>query len=83
MVPVLRTGLLGRRYIGRNGWFSMFAKGDISLLVGDMDIRTDTTDNLGGMPVICSFAQQLGSPCDSGHRNRSGWFAGSHQQCSA
>ena len=47
----LRTGLLGRRYIGRNGWFSLFAKGDVSLLVGDMDIRTDTTDNLGGVPV--------------------------------
>jgi hypothetical protein len=46
----LRTGLLGRRYFGRNGWFSVFAKGDISLLVGDMDIQTDTTDNLGGIP---------------------------------
>ena len=50
----LRTGLLGRRYIGRNGWFSLFAKGDISLLVGDMDIRTDTIDdpsNPNSLPV--------------------------------
>jgi hypothetical protein len=48
----LRTGLLGRRYIGRNGWFSIFAKGDISLLVGDMDIQTITTDDPDGNPVV-------------------------------
>ena len=47
----LRTGLMGRRYVGRNGWFSVFARGDVSLLVGDVDIRTDTTDNLGGVPL--------------------------------
>ncbi len=41
----IRTGLLGRRYIGCGGWCSLYAKGDISVLVGDMDIRTDTTDD--------------------------------------
>lgn len=56
----LRTGLLGRRYIGRNGWFSLFAQGDISLLVGDMDIRTDTTDNLGGIPVTANSHRNSG-----------------------
>jgi len=43
-----RVGLLGRRYIGRSGLFSIFAKGDLSLLVGDMTIRTDTTDDPDG-----------------------------------
>jgi hypothetical protein len=46
--------LLGRRYIGRNGWFSIFAKGDISVLVGDMDIQTITTDDPAGNPVVAS-----------------------------
>jgi len=36
--------LLGRRYLGRRGLLSVYAKGDISLLVGDMHIRTDTQD---------------------------------------
>lgn len=46
-----RVGLMGRRYIGRRGFGSIYAKGDISLLVGDMDIATltdgDTTDTAG------------------------------------
>lgn len=41
----IRTGLLGRRYIGQGGWCSIYAKGDISVLVGDMDIQTNTTDD--------------------------------------
>lgn len=49
-----RVGLLGRRYIGRRGLASIYAKGDISLLVGDMDIVTltdsDTSDATA--PVI-------------------------------
>jgi hypothetical protein len=56
----LRTGLMGRRYIGRNGWLSMFARGDVSLLVGDMDIRTDTTDNLGGIPLTLNSHRNSG-----------------------
>ncbi len=39
-----RVGILGRRYFGCSGWFSAYAKGDISLLVGDMDIRTTIRD---------------------------------------
>lgn len=33
----LRTGLLGRRYFGKTGMASAYMKGDISLLVGDLD----------------------------------------------
>ncbi len=33
----LRTGLLGRRYLGRQGVASVYVKGDISLLVGEKD----------------------------------------------
>ncbi len=43
-----RFGLMGRRYFGRRGLASIYAKGDISLLVGDMHIRTDTQDVDGG-----------------------------------
>lgn len=44
-----RVGLLGRRYIGRRGFASLYAKGDLSLLVGNMHIRTNT-QVLGGAP---------------------------------
>jgi Legionella pneumophila major outer membrane protein precursor len=37
----LRTGLEGRRYFGHDGWFSVFAKGDLSLLLGDLDLNTE------------------------------------------
>ena len=33
----IRTGLLGRRYIGKQGVASVYVKGDISLLLGDVD----------------------------------------------
>lgn len=33
----LRFGLLGRRYFGRSGMLSAYVKGDISLLLGDVD----------------------------------------------
>lgn len=39
-----RVGLLGRRYFGRTGCVSMYAKGDLSLLVGDMHIQTIFVD---------------------------------------
>jgi hypothetical protein len=42
-----RIGILGRRYFGCSGCVSAYAKGDISILVGDMDIRTDFTDFSG------------------------------------
>ena len=34
-----RFGLEGRRYFGDHGWFSMFLKGDISLLLGNLDLE--------------------------------------------
>jgi hypothetical protein len=33
-----KVGLEGRRYYGHNGWFNLYLKGDISLLVGDYDL---------------------------------------------
>jgi Legionella pneumophila major outer membrane protein precursor len=35
----LRTGLEGRRYFFRDGWVSIYAKGDISLLLGDVNVK--------------------------------------------
>ena len=42
-----RVGLEGRRYFGRRGLFSLYAKGDWSLLVGDMDLETLVTNQAG------------------------------------
>ncbi|MCA9236579.1 MAG: hypothetical protein KDA44_13980 [Planctomycetales bacterium] len=39
-----RIGLAGRRYFGKRGLFSLYAKGDWSLLVGQIDIETLVTD---------------------------------------
>ncbi len=36
----LRTGLEGRRYFGKDGWLSLYAKGDISLLFGTVNLKT-------------------------------------------
>jgi hypothetical protein len=42
----LRTGLEGRRYFGKDGWLSLYAKGDLSLLFGRINLVThrDTFD---------------------------------------
>ena len=42
----LRAGLEGRRYFGKDGWLSLYSKGDISLLYGTVDVVTtrDTFD---------------------------------------
>jgi hypothetical protein len=42
-----RVGLLGRRYIGKRGLFSLYAKGDWSVLFGDVDINVIQTDMPG------------------------------------
>ena len=42
-----RVGLAGRRYFGKRGLFSLYAKGDWSLLLGQIDIETLVT-NPGG-----------------------------------
>jgi len=36
----IRTGLEGRRYFGCDGWLSLYSKGNLSLLLGDVDIHT-------------------------------------------
>ncbi len=41
----LRTGLEGRRYFGKNGWFSLYGKGNISLLLGDVDLTVRRITN--------------------------------------
>jgi hypothetical protein len=46
----LRTGLEGRRYFGHDGWFSVFAKGDLSLLIGELDVNTVRTLTAGAAP---------------------------------
>jgi hypothetical protein len=36
----LRTGLEGRRYFFKDGWLSIYGKGDISLLLGDVNVSS-------------------------------------------
>ena len=36
----LRIGVEGRRYFFKDGWLSLYGKGNLSLLFGDVDIRT-------------------------------------------
>ncbi|MEM8944648.1 MAG: Lpg1974 family pore-forming outer membrane protein [Planctomycetota bacterium] len=43
-----RVGIGGRRYFGEQRWFSIYANGDISLLVGNMAISTITQGGLNG-----------------------------------
>ena len=40
----LRTGMTGRRYFGKSGFASVFLRGDISLLLGDLDIVAESLD---------------------------------------
>lgn len=50
----LRFGLGGRRYFGRQGLFSAYLNGDISLLVGDVELTSfDTRQDItvGSQPV--------------------------------
>ncbi len=48
-----RIGLQGRRYIGRRGLASVYAKGELSVLLGDVNYTTTSTDaaNPGVVPV--------------------------------
>jgi major outer membrane protein len=50
----LRTGLEGRRYFFKDGWLSLYAKGDISLLLGDVNVSSIRTvaDPTGVSPNI-------------------------------
>ncbi len=48
-----RFGLEGRRYLGRSGMFSIFLRGDISLLVGNVDIQTQrNVPQTGGADIV-------------------------------
>jgi hypothetical protein len=42
-----RVGLMGRRYLGKRGLFSLYAKGDWSVLFGEVDINTTVTNIAG------------------------------------
>jgi hypothetical protein len=42
-----RVGLMGRRYIGRRGLASLYARGDWSVLMGDVEIETLVTNQAG------------------------------------
>ncbi|QDU87856.1 hypothetical protein Pla175_12230 [Pirellulimonas nuda] len=44
-----RTGMLGRRYLGKNGMASLFLKGDMSLLLGDLTITSASIDRTTGV----------------------------------
>jgi hypothetical protein len=51
----LRTGLEGRRYFFTDGWLSIYGKGDISLLLGDLHLQSirDVNDpSVGNNPVV-------------------------------
>lgn len=46
-----RVGFMGRRYIGKRGLFSLYGKGDFSLLFGEVDLQTAVT-NVAGTAFI-------------------------------
>jgi major outer membrane protein len=51
----LRAGVEGRRYFFKDGWLSVYGKGNISLLVGDVDIDTERVSDDGqGLIVVVS-----------------------------
>jgi hypothetical protein len=46
----LKVGLEGRRYFCQSGWLSVYAKGDLSLLYGDLEFSTVATAEGGTAP---------------------------------
>jgi hypothetical protein len=42
-----RVGIMGRRYLGKRGVFSLYGKGDFSVLLGEVDIETIVTNVAG------------------------------------
>ncbi len=54
----LRAGVLGRRYFGRSGAVSAYVKGDLSLLLGDIDYTTAQT-NSNFVPTSLSHTQLI------------------------
>jgi len=47
-----RVGLEGRRYFGANGWCSIFLKGDISVLLGQMHQEIVRVGELGDITFL-------------------------------
>jgi hypothetical protein len=48
----VRMGLEGRRYFGCAGIFSVFLRGDLSLLLGNLDTQVVLTDNSAQPPTV-------------------------------
>ena len=58
-----RVGLMGRRYMGRRGLFSLYAKGDWSVLFGEVDIETIQRSAAGGgSEVATRFSNDITVP---------------------
>ena len=51
----LKVGLEGRRYFGQCGWFSIFLKGDISLLLGHVDLVATRVVEGGTAPDLVNI----------------------------
>jgi Legionella pneumophila major outer membrane protein precursor len=61
----IRTGLEGRRYFGCDGWLSLYGKGNVSLLLGDVNIDTVRSSDEGNTVVRQSYnSRQLISMFD-------------------
>jgi len=54
----LRTGLEGRRYFFHDGWLSLYGKGNISLLLGDVHINTSRESDDGATFVSQTFVNR-------------------------
>jgi hypothetical protein len=54
----IRTGLEGRRYFGCDGWFSLYGKGNVSLLLGDVNIDSVRSSDDGNTVVRQSFSNR-------------------------
>jgi hypothetical protein len=48
----LKVGLEGRRYFCHSGWLSVYAKGDLSLLYGQLDFNVVRTQDNGTAPDV-------------------------------
>ena len=47
-----RVGFMGRRYLGKRGLFSLYGKGDFSLLFGEVDLQTAINNPLVGTAFL-------------------------------
>jgi hypothetical protein len=54
----IRTGLEGRRYFGCDGWLSLYGKGNISLLLGDVNIDSVRSSDDGNTVVRQSYSNR-------------------------